>query len=110
VGYHFFNDFYTEPEVRIRVRKTYDGPLDLATDYMVWNVTKDEIRVRMSAIDEEIWPSPPLKKKNPPDTSRAIPFSDFVKSGALGFPEIVQPLFDEINEMYGTDIKPVFAE
>jgi ribonuclease Z len=110
VGYHFFNDFDTEPEVRIRVRKTYDGPLDLATDYMVWNVTKDEIRVRMSAIDEEIWPSPPLKKKNPPDTSRAIPFSDFVKSGALGFPEIVQPLFDEINEMYGTDIKPVFAE
>jgi len=23
---------------------------------MVWNVTKDDIRVRMSAIDEEVWP------------------------------------------------------
>jgi ribonuclease Z len=49
VGYHFYNDFDTQPEVRRRVRKTYDGPLALALDYMVFNVTKDEIRVRMSA-------------------------------------------------------------
>ena len=53
VGYHFYNDFDIEPEVRRRARKTYDGPLDLALDYMVWNVTKDDIRVRMSAVDEE---------------------------------------------------------
>ena len=65
VGYHFYNDFDTEPEVRERVRKTYSGPLALALDYMVFNVTKDDdIRVRMSAIDEEVWPSPALKKKN----------------------------------------------
>jgi ribonuclease Z len=110
VGYHFFNDFDTEPEVRKRVRKTYDGPLALALDYMVFNVTKDDIRVRMSVIDEEAWPSPPLITKNPPDTSKAIPFSDFTKSGALGFPEIVGPIYDEINEKYGTDYEPVFKE
>jgi ribonuclease Z len=110
VGYHFYNDFDIEPEVRTRVRKTYDGPLDLALDYMVWNVTKDEIRVRMSAIDEEVWPSPALKKKNPPDTSKAIPLSDFTKSGILAFPEVVQPLFDEINERYGTNIEPAFTK
>jgi len=109
LGYHFYNDFDTEPEVRKRVRKTYDGPLDLALDYMVWNVTKDDIRVRMSAVDEEVWPSPPLKKKMPPDTSSAVAFSDFTKSGALAFPEVTQPIFDEINEMYGTDIKPIFG-
>jgi ribonuclease Z len=108
VGYHFFNDFDTEPEVRDRVRKTYDGPLALALDYMVFNVTKDDIRVRMSAIDEEVWPSPPLKKKNPPDTSKAIPFSDFTRSGAMGLPEVVGPIFDEINEKYGTDAEPLF--
>jgi len=71
VGYHFYNDFDTEPEVRTRVRKTYDGPLALALDYMVFNVTKDDIRVRMSAIDEAVWPSPALKKKNPPDFTKA---------------------------------------
>jgi hypothetical protein len=34
------------------VRRTYDGPLDLATDYMVWNVTKDEIRDRLLGLHE----------------------------------------------------------
>ena len=34
------------------VRRTYDGPLALAVDYMVWNVTKEDIRVRMAAKDE----------------------------------------------------------
>ncbi len=108
VGYHFYNDFDIEPEVRRRARKTYDGPLALALDYMVFNVTKDDIRVRMSAIDEEVWPSPALKKKNPPDTSKAVPFSDFTRTGALGLPEIVGPIFDEINEKYRTNIEPVF--
>ncbi|MBW2286959.1 MAG: MBL fold metallo-hydrolase [Deltaproteobacteria bacterium] len=110
IGYHFYNDYDTEPEVRKRARKTYDGPLALALDYMVFNVTKDDIRIRMSAIDEEVWPSPPLKKKIAPDTGSAIAFSEFTISGALGFPEIVQPLFDEINEKYGTKAEPIFKK
>ena len=81
VGYHFYNDFDTEPEVRERVRKTYDGPLSLAVDYMVWNVTKKSIKVRMAAKDEEVWPSPPIRKKNPPDFRDAIPISEFTLSG-----------------------------
>lgn len=60
-----------------RVRKTYDGPLSLAVGYMVWNVNKDDIRVRMAAKDGEVWPSPALKDKNP---------LDFTKSGAVGHP------------------------
>ena len=108
VGYHFFNDFDTEPEVRDGVRETYDGSLALALDYMVFNVTKDDIRVRTSAIDEEVWPSPAQKKKNAPDPSKIIPFSDFIRGGALPMTEIVQPMFDEINEKYGTEIKPLF--
>jgi len=108
VGYHFYNDFDTEPEVRKRARKTYDGPLDLALDYMVWNVTKDDIRVRMSAIDDEVWPSPALKKKIAPDTSKSIAFSKFTISGVIPMPEVVGPIFDEINEKYGTEIEPLF--
>jgi ribonuclease Z len=108
VGYHFFNDFDTQPEVNRRVRKTYDGPLSLALDYMVWNVTKDDIKVRMAAIDEEVWPSPPLKQKNPPDSSKAVPLSDFTKSGLKQYPEVVTPIWDEINKKYGTDLKPKY--
>jgi ribonuclease Z len=110
VGYHFYNDYDTEPYVRERVRKTYDGALSLASDYMVWNVTKDEIRTRNSAIDEEIWPSPPTKQKIAPDAGSAISFSPFTLSGVLTFPEIVQPLYDEINEIYGTDHEPILIK
>ena len=108
VGYHFYNDFDTEPVVRERIRRTYDGPLDLATDYMVWNVTKNDIRVRMSAIDEEVWPRPALQNKIVPETSKVLSISDFTRSGALGLPEVVGPIFDEINAKYGIDAEPLF--
>jgi ribonuclease Z len=107
IGYHFYNDFDIKPEMMRRIRTLYDGPLELAVDYMVFNVTKDSIRTRMSAIDDEIWPSPPIREKIPPDVSE-IPFSAFTMSGALPMIEIVQPLYDEINELYGTDYEPFF--
>ena len=106
VGYHFYNDFDIEPEVRERARKTYDGPLSLAVDYMVWNVTKDDITIRMSAIDEEIWPSLPLKEKISPTFTDAVSFSEFTLSGVLAFPEVVLPIYEEVNEIYGTDYAP----
>ncbi len=38
------------------VRKTYDGPLALARDLMVINVTKDTMKVRMATVDEYVLP------------------------------------------------------
>jgi len=105
VGYHFQNDFDTAPEVLGRVRKTYDGPLALAQDYMVFNVTQDDVTVRMSAIDKDIWPPPPQKEKQPPNTDLMVPFSDFVRGGGLAMPDVVGPIYDEINQRYGTDIQ-----
>ena len=105
VGYHFQNDFDTAPEVLARVRRTYDGPLALAQDYMVFNVTQDDVTVRMSAIDEDIWPPPPQKEKQPPNTDLMVPFSEFVIGGGLAMPDVVGPIYDEINQRYGTDIQ-----
>jgi len=85
VGYHFFNDFDTLPNVEKAVRRTYDGPLALATDYMVFNITKDDIKVRMAVIDEDIWPQPAIGKKLPPDASKRIGFSEFIKGGRVPF-------------------------
>ncbi|MCP4784631.1 MAG: hypothetical protein GY903_21240 [Fuerstiella sp.] len=56
VAYHFFKDFDTTAGINDRIRSTYDGPLSLAIDYMVWNITKDDIRVRMAKVDEDVWP------------------------------------------------------
>ena len=77
----------------------------LALNYMVWNVTKDKIKVRMGAKDEEVWPSPALKKKIAPKPTGVSPFSEFILSGREPFPEVVQPIYDDVNKKYGTDFK-----
>jgi ribonuclease Z len=106
VGYHFFNDFDTLPVVDQMVRKTYDGPLALAADYMVFNVTKDDIRVRMAAIDEDIWPQPSVTEKLPADPSQKIGFSDFITDGRVPYTEVVEKIYADINKRYGSDVKP----
>ncbi|MBW2614167.1 MAG: hypothetical protein JRE12_17685, partial [Deltaproteobacteria bacterium] len=58
VAYHFWKDTDTTANVYERIRSTYDGPLSLAEDYMVWNVTKEGTRERMAAIDEHTWNPP----------------------------------------------------
>ena len=104
VAYHFFNDFDTAPNVEKMVRTTYDGPLALAVDYMVFNITKDNIRVRMAVIDEDIWPQPAVGKKLPPDASKRIGFSEFITNGRVPFKDVVDKIYSDINKKYGTNI------
>ncbi len=105
VGYHFQNDFDTLPLMLSEARKTYDGPVVFALDYMVFNITKEDIKVRMSAVDEDIFPEPATRPKEAP-SGDSLTFSEFVLSGAEPFPEVVKPMWDEINQAYGTDLKP----
>jgi len=44
----------------------------------------------------------------PPEISKAVPPSDFLKSGMKTFPEIVQQYYDAINKKYGTSHKPAY--
>jgi len=104
VAYHFFNDFDTAPVVEGLVRKTYDGPLSLAVDYMVWNVTKGDIRTRMAVINEDIWPMPSVTEKLPADPSQKIGFSDYIKGGREVFTDIVRQAYDATNKQFKTDV------
>jgi ribonuclease Z len=104
VGYHFFNDFDTLPLVQEQVRSTYDGPVALATDYMVFNITKKEVKVRMAVVDEDIWPQPATQKKLPPDLSKRIGFSDFIISGRVPFKEVVDKIYADVSKKYGTNV------
>ena len=103
VGYHFYNDHDTLPLMLEEIEKTYDGPLALATDYMVFNVTKDDIRVRMAAIDQEIWPTEPTRPK---ETAPGVgdSFSDFTKSGKEPMTDLVEGIYREFNEANGTNV------
>jgi ribonuclease Z len=106
VAYHFFNDYNTVNDIYSRLRKTYDGPLSLATDYMVWNVTKEDIRVRMCAVMEDVWPPNPATKVQPPDPSLRIPKTEFIDGGKLDVADVINPIYDETNKQYGTNEKP----
>jgi ribonuclease Z len=104
VAYHFFNDFDTAPQVLRDVRRTYDGPLALATDYMVFNITKDDIKVRMAAIDEDIWPQPSTIPLVPPDPNLTrTTMSEFTREGRVVHTDILREIYAEINEKFGSN-------
>ena len=78
VAYHFFNEEGTRYDIYNAVRETYDGPLSMADDLMVWNITKDKITERMAIPVDNAWdvagPTPPPlpDKKYPPQESEFI--------------------------------------
>jgi ribonuclease Z len=56
VAYHFWNHRDVEFEIFEGIRKTYDGPLALADDLTVINVTPDHIEVREVTFNHHSWP------------------------------------------------------
>jgi ribonuclease Z len=83
VGYHFFNEQATHDNILLGVRETYDGPLSLAVDNMVWNISKDKIVERMIVSPDQAWAvNGPNKPPAPPKKGTvADPISDFIKAG-----------------------------
>ena len=104
VGYHFYNDHDTLPEQIEEIRKVYGGPLAMAQDYMVFNITKDDIRIRMSAIDEEIWPLPPTRPKLAEDKS-SEKLSEFIVSGDFFMKDLLEGIWGDVNKQYGSGAK-----
>ncbi|PRY26945.1 ribonuclease Z [Aliiruegeria haliotis] len=116
VAYHFFNDFDTSTAVYDRIRQTYDGPLSLADDYMVWNVTKDEIHVRMAVTEEATWAPPLGAPAEPPSLDDRVAFaeengldqdkmgfSEFTEGGFWDVDDVLRPIFEEASETLGRD-------
>ena len=83
IGYHFFNDENTRYGIYDGVRQTYDGPLSLATDNMIWNITKSKITERMVISPDAAWSvAGPTKPPRPPARgSIPNPVSKFINDG-----------------------------
>jgi ribonuclease Z len=105
VAYHFFNDPDTAPAILDGIRSTYDGPLTLAEDYMVWNISKDEIRNRMVIYNADAWPPPSAKPPPPVDRSITKYVSKWITEKNLDVRDILQPIYDRTNKQYGTSEK-----
>ncbi len=91
VSYHTYEELL--PSVRDGIRETYDGPLSMATDMMVWNITKDKITERMAVSPDRAWAVEGTTQQPPPQPGVPDPMSDFIKQGEWG------PGFNAQNRM-----------
>jgi ribonuclease Z len=86
-GTQQYNTYYDS------IRQTYDGPLSIASDLMVWNITKDNITERMAVITRNAWAVAGTARQPPPQPGLPDPMSDFIKQGEWG------PGFNAQNKM-----------
>ena len=102
VAYHFLNEEATRYYLYEEIRETYDGPLSMAADMMVWNITKDKISERMAVSPEEAWAVPGTARQGRPEKGQPPVMSKFIVEGR--WDEGAQPaqkqMLDEFAEKY----------
>ena len=106
IAYHFFKDHDTTGPILERIRKTYDGPLSLAEDHMVWNVTKDKITERVALVNEHTWNPPLVSPAVPPDPNDRVPYSPEIAAGRFDeVDEVIRPIYEEAGKALGRKFK-----
>jgi len=101
VAFHFFNDADTRYQIYEGIRQTYDGPLSMATDNMVWNLTRDGIVERMVVSPDEAWDVPGPRRAPPPDRSRNSEYTKFITDGRYDTSDVDGPWLKDFMEKYG---------
>ncbi len=81
VAFHWFNEEGTRYNQYEGIRSTYDGPLSMATDMMVWNITKDEIIERMAVSTDNAWDVPGPGKPSAPDPNFPSQYTEWILKG-----------------------------
>jgi len=101
VAFHFFNEEGTRFGIYQGIRSTYSGPLSLATDMMVWNVTKEKITERMAVSVDAAWSVPGTARQARPEKGRPNPSTKYIESGRWvpGF-KAQDPMLDKHMKKY----------
>ena len=103
VAYHFWKDTDTTGPVLESIRTTYDGPLSLAEDYMVWNVSKEGTRERMTAFDEHSVNPPLAYPAMPVSPEDRVGYSPEIEAGRLDMRDVLEPIYQRASEALGRD-------
>jgi ribonuclease Z len=110
VGYHFFNEEGTRYAIYDGARETYSGPLSMATDRMVWNITKDSITERMATITEDAWAvrgiKAPPKREKPPTSE----FTPYILEGKWDVRDVQGKLIKDYADEHGIDISKIMEK
>ena len=101
VAYHFFNEEATRYAIYEAVRDVYDGPLSMATDMMVWNITRDKITERMAVSTDNAW-SVPGEKPPPVGEPGQVPpqLSKEMESGMWDVNDVEGQMVKEFKKKY----------
>jgi ribonuclease Z len=91
VAYHSFEE--SLDAIRDGIRETYDGPLSMAVDMMVWNITKGKVVERMAVSPDRAAGVPGTTRQPPPEKGQPDVMSNFIKQGEWG------PGFNAQNKM-----------
>ncbi len=106
VAYHFQNDADTLPAVMRAVEQVYDGPVDYAQDFMVWNVTKEGVRTRMAVPNREAYPTPTLSEKEIDMSDDRYQTPESVLAGwSEDMNALTNEIYEDFNKTHGTDYK-----
>jgi ribonuclease Z len=81
VAYHSVQSPENNAAIMDGIRKTYDGPLAIARDLMVINVTKDDLVVRMAIVDEYVLPPNVTQEYKDAARTAKKETSEFIQSG-----------------------------
>ena len=102
VAYHFFNEEATRYSLYENIRETYEGPLSMATDRMVFNITKDKITERMVVMTDDAWAVPSGKRQPGPEKGKPSTFSPYILQGRWdkGVQPVQKKMLDEFMEKY----------
>jgi ribonuclease Z len=101
IAYHFFNEEATQYGIYDAIRETYDGPLSMATDMMVWNVTKGEITERMAVSPDEAWDVPGEDKPLAPDPTRKSELTEAMAKGRMDVSDANRRMVEEFSKKHG---------
>ncbi|RLA31646.1 MAG: hypothetical protein DRR03_09450 [Gammaproteobacteria bacterium] len=81
---------------------------------MVWNVTKDDIKVRMAEVGHNTWapplaaPAEPPKQEDKTDMAKklgveSLDYSDFIQAGAWDVHDVLRPIYEDASKTLGKE-------
>ena len=73
----------------------------MATDMMVWNITKNEITERMAVSPDEAWDVPGEDKPLAPDPNRKSELTQAMAKGRMDVSDVNQHMVEEFMKKHG---------
>ncbi len=101
IAYHFLNEAGTRDAIYSAIRETYDGPLTMAEDNLVWNITKDAIKVRTIVSTDEAWAVKGPNKPQPPDRTVPDQLTKWSLDGRWDLSATTAEMIKKFSKKYG---------